>query len=558
MLSRPSPAIVAQEAVRRLPRPALWLLCVAYVLAGWLGRAPWKSHDMASFGLMHTLALGRSNWLAPRLMETAPELGGLLPYWLGAWAIKLCPSWIAPDLAARIPFGLLLALSFVATWYAVYYLARNTDAQPVPFAFGGEAKPTDYARSMADGGLLALVAMLGLAQLSHEVTANAAQMAFAALLFYGCAASVFHLRVPAAALVVGSFGLALSGTPAFGMALAFSAALARAMHKDTHAKYWALWIAALGLGAGILALALGQWQAQWGQVPSTWTQWRSLGKLGLWFTWPAWPLAAIALWKWRSWWRSLHIVLPTSMVLVILVAVVSRPGADRTLLLALPMLASLAAFALPTMQRSVMALVDWFTLLFFSGCAVVIWVVWLAMHTGWPAQPAANVKRLFPGFEVQFSFATFFIASCATLAWAWLVYWRAGRHRAALWKSLVLPAGGAAMSWLLLTTLWMPLVDFARSYAPLSRQVAAILGPQICVHAYGLTMGQAAGFQYHGNLRLAPLQAAPTCPWLIVDSDSARLFSQSPYAAHWTLRTSVRRPSDDNENVMLFQRTAPR
>ena len=49
-------------------------------------------------------------------------------------------------------------------------------------------------------------------------------------------------------------------------------------------------------------------------------------------------------------------------------------------------------------------------------------------------------------------------------AWHWrtdlalaLVRWRTGRHRNALWKSLVLPAGGVALAWLLLMTLWLPL-----------------------------------------------------------------------------------------------------
>ena len=54
------------------------------------------------------------------------------------------------DLAARIPFGVMLGVAMLATWYATYYLARNPKAQPVAFAFGGEASPTDYARALAD------------------------------------------------------------------------------------------------------------------------------------------------------------------------------------------------------------------------------------------------------------------------------------------------------------------------------------------------------------------------------------------------------------------------
>ena len=170
-MNQPTPAIVAQGAVRRLPRAALLILCAAYVLPGFLGRVPWKSADMAAYGYMAELARGATDWLSPRLMGMVPDDGALLPYWLGAWAIRLAPAWMASDLAARIPFALLLMLTLVATWYASYYLARNPQAQPVAFAFGGEAQPTDYARAMADGGLLAFIACLGLAQLSHETTA---------------------------------------------------------------------------------------------------------------------------------------------------------------------------------------------------------------------------------------------------------------------------------------------------------------------------------------------------------------------------------------------------
>ena len=61
----------------------------------------------------------------------------------------------------------------------------------------------------------------------------------------------------------------------------------------------------------------------------------------------------------------------------------------------------LAAFALPTLRRSLSALIDWFTLLFFTGCAIIIWVVWLAMHTGVPPQPATNVARLLPSLALK-------------------------------------------------------------------------------------------------------------------------------------------------------------
>ncbi len=512
---------------------------------------------MASFGVMRDLAFGYSDWLSPSLSGVSAEIPALLPYWLGAAAIKASPAWLPAELATRIPFALLLALTMLATWYGIYYLARRPAAQPVPFAFGGEAQPTDYARCLADGGLLALLAMLGLAQLSHETTPALMQLACSALLLYACAASAYRRAVPLLAAICACMGLALSGAPGLGLALSFVVAFTIAVqNQDAKAKYWAWVFALTGLCASLTAFALGQWPILSGGLPATASAWRSLARMFMWFTWPAWPLAMIALWKWRAWWRSLHIALPLAILLLIATVAVFRPNAERTLLLALPALAALAAFALPTLQRSIASLIDWFTLLFFSGCGLAIWTVWFAIQTGYPPKIAANVRRLVPGFEDTFSWATFLIAACATLAWSWLVKWRAGRHRAALWKSLVLPAGGATLSWVLLMTLWLPLLDFARSYAPLAQQVAERIGRAECVHMLGLTQGQMAAFSFHASLRLKAVTEPVQCPWLIVDADAAtRLDAQN--SSIWVLKGNLRRPSDDNEDVLLFQLRTP-
>ena len=237
-------------------------------------------------------------------------------------------------------------------------------------------------------------------------------------------------------------------------------------------------------------------------------------------------------------------------------ATLTTPTADRSLLLGLPPMAALAAFALPTLKRSVASLIDWFTLLFFTGCGIIIWVVWIAMQTGVPRQPAANVARLAPGFEPSFSWFAFLMALCATLAWAWLVKWRTGAHRTALWKSLVLPAGGATLCWLLLMTLWLPLLDYARSYAPMSRQVAKLVSKNSCAEIYGVRSAQAAALQYHGQLKLR--QAAPEagCEFLIVDADSQSTLGEAVNLPDWAFWATLRRPTDKNENLLLFKRVS--
>ena len=125
-------------------------------------------------------------------MGGLPGDGALLPYWLGAGFIELLGPWLGAPLAARIPFALLLGLVMMLTWYSTFHLARTEAAPPLAFAFGGEAKPIDYARAVADGALLARIATLGLLQLGHETTPELGQLAGAALFLYALAASPFR------------------------------------------------------------------------------------------------------------------------------------------------------------------------------------------------------------------------------------------------------------------------------------------------------------------------------------------------------------------------------
>ena len=178
------------------------------------------------------------------------------------------------------------------------------------------------------------------------------------------------------------------------------------------------------------------------------------------------------------------------------------------------------------------------------------------MQTGFPKQPAANVARLAPGFEASFSWLALLAAVAATLAWAWLVKWRAGAQRAAIWKSLVLPAGGATLSWMLLMTLWLPLLDYARSYAPISRQVARLVNRTACVEIYGIDTAQAAGLRYHGQLTLKQAGPRASCPFLVVDSESQNTLSQRVSLPDWALQATVMRPSDKNENVLIYRRVS--
>lgn len=558
--------------MRPLPRIALWLFCLAYLIPGLVGREPWKGEELQVFGQMLALAQGQSDWLHPTVWGQTLQLDAPLAYWMGAWAIGLAPSWLSAGSAARIPFALLLAMAMVSTWYGAYYLGLGKRAQPVAFAFGGEAKPKDYARTIADSATLALIACLGLALLSHEATPMLMQLSFFGCAFFGAAALPYHPKKSASALVVALAGLSLSGAPTLSVLLATGITLVILFDKEYEGHLplrlyaCALFASATGIAAIAHYFELFHWRLA--TMDRDWNDLRGLFDLLVWFMWPVWPLVLWTLWQWRRQWLSRnwsrHLVLPLwFMALAICVALMTRTE-DQTLMLALPPMATLAAFALPTFRRSFSAFIDWFTLIFFTSCAFIIWVIWIAMQTGWPPQPAANVARLAPGFIPTFSGLAFVIALMATAIWAWLVRWRVGRHRHAMWKSLVLPSGGAALCWLLLMSLWLPLLDFARSYVPWVQQIQQTMkvhniGSPGCMMTYGLNVGQMTAFHYHGGFEIKPLDDAESpqnasCRWLLVDNDSRPELTQVARIKEWQRIETIKRPANKNEDVTLYVR----
>ncbi len=560
----PNPAIVAQSAVRPLPRWVLLLLCAAYVVFGFIGRDPWRNSDIASFGYMRELALGNTPWLSPTLAGLPPDMDGLLPFWLGAWAIQLAPGWIPMEFAARLPFIAMLGLTLSATWYSIYYLARQPGAQPVAFAFGGEAYPLDYARAMGDAGLLALLACLGLAQLSHETTGYLTQLCSTAFVFF--AASCIPHRRNASAFYgfIGLLGLSLSGAPTVSVLLGLGSALIVARSGiASHSKRIESGLILLfaTLAAAGVAAAFGFWRFSAVQ-PGGFKEFQSYFRLILWFCWPAWPLALWTLWRWRhqiftaSWNR--HLLLPLWFSVVALVAMISSRPSDRALLLGLPAMAALAAFALPTLRRSIAALIDWFTLIFFSISAITIWVVWISVHTGFPPKPAANVARLAPDYVPSFAPDEFILGLAATLAWCALVWWRVSRNRDALWKSLILPAGGATLGWILLMTIWLPMLNYGRSMAPQIEPVVALITDRDhCVTGYGLNRAQIAAVNYYGHLQMVDMAQASACHWVIADSEALPRFTEVWPRSDWEQLGTISRPTDKTDRLVVLRKRHP-
>lgn len=543
----PNPALVSAREAEALPRLPLLLLCAAYLVPGVFGRDPWRSADVTAYGYILALAEGRAAWLAPTIAGLPTTDGALLPYWLGAAFVKLLP-WLDPMVASRVPFTLLLAATLGLVWYATYHLARTASAQPLPLAFGGEAAPVDYARAIADGAVLALVASLGLLQLGHETTPELVQIAAMGLVLYGYAARVAHPAQAFAAIAAGLLAFASSAAPTVALLLAAALIGVEARLKG---RGWLRRIALTAAAAALAALvasALGAWQNRLGSPTDPGQPLRWLRAIA-WFAWPVWLLSLYTLWRWRRWLLAPHLALPLVAGVLMLGVWLAMAGSDRALLLALPPMAVLSAFALPTLARATASAIDWFSVFFFTLAAVAVWLFYAAIQTHVPAKLAANVAKLSPGYERSFSWLALAVSVLATLAWLWLVRWRTSGHRHPLWKSLVLPAGGVSLIWLLVMTLLLPPLDNARSYRSLVSRLSTVLPARDCIAAPELSRPPLAALEAMGHWQLdavTPL-ARSSCGWLVTGGNAAP-------PPGWQLVTRERRLRRDDDVLEVYRR----
>lgn len=550
-----TPALVTQDAAARLPRLALWLMTGLYLLPGLLGRDPWRNAELTAYGIMLAMAEGRTSWWQPALAQVVLDVP-LPAHWLGAISIGLLqPLGIEATLAARLPFLTLLGATLGLVWWSCYRLARTEAAQPVAFAFGGEADATAYARALADSAVLAFMATLGVLQLGHEATPEILQLTAGALVLWVLSAPSERTTWNGLALVLALSTLAASGAPGMALLCALACALIAHRTQDLALRPLRAWAILAAAAAAVVAAGLDTWNVR---LPSAGglTEATTVLRLLAWFTWPTAALAAVTVWRWRRQWTRRHLAAPGLMCLIPLLLSIAMGGADRVLLLAVPGLAVLAAFALPTLKRSGSAAIDWFSVFFFTGLAVLIWVVYLSLQTGWPESPARNAQAVAPDYQAPFQAWALAAAAVGTLCWIWLVRWRTAKHRKALWKSLTLPACGVILNWLLAMTLLLHPLDYTRSLTPWVQALEGPIGPHQCLAAPGMPLAYAAALESQGGWRVdARPDAAQRsdCDVLLL-TEPKPPETLSPVEG-WITTARVRRPTERHFATLILRRT---
>ena len=550
---------------------ALAALCALYLLAGLTGHDPWKNDDATHFGVVYGLLNG-GNWWAPQLgggsyLETPP-----LYYWVAAACGRLFGGLLPLHDAVRLATGLFgaLLLGFLAFASRALHPPTPTNARNQY-----SSVPSPPAHEIANSNATALIAIgsIGLLVPIHDTQPLIALLAASAAAYAGFA---LLLQRPLAGGVMAGLGIGLGFLAVGVTALVTLLPLLFLLPLSRH------WRSASGLrGLGIaIAVAvplcaswplLLAWQAP--QAPNTHTlsAWWSNAAAGIryqsgwlhalpdyfellaWFAWPALPLAVWTLWLHRRRLSQPALLLPLAGTLTTLLTLllIYEPRSNQALPLLVPLIL-LAASGVNRLQRGGANAFDWFGMMTFTIVAGLVWLGGIAMTSGVPPQIAHNFAKLAPGFVARVSPLAYVAAALLSLAWLWLIFasprspWRAVTHWAA----------GATLMWVLLMTLWLPWIDYGKSY----RSVAAALQSTLhdisptpgCIAGRNLGNAQRVSLQYFAGIVTLPAEtpAARTC-LLLLEQGVAEDKAGRP---GWRKAWEGHRPGDRSERLRLYQR----
>lgn len=528
----------------------LVILLALFVLAGLIGHDPWKNDDAIAIGVASDM-LQRGHWLLPHLADQ-PFPDAPLYYWTAALTGALF-SWLLPlHDAIRLASGLWVAL----TLFLLYRAGREWH--------GDEPAPHEFAIA----SVLAMAGCLGFLVHAHEAQPMLVALAGHAAAYWALA--LLPRKPWRAAVIFGlALGLGFLGNGFAPMAALLPLALLAWWHATDRKLASQALVGGLLLGLAIAApwpiiLAtlqpghFARWlHAELAQIgkPANMLQ-TAWGYLALlpWFAWPALPLA---LWTLRSKRRVLNEpcyrlpLLATAAVWLTLS--VTFEARSSSALLLLPPLALLAAPGVATLRRGAANAFDWFAVMSFSFFCLLVWIGWSAMAAGWPGRLAERVTKLAPGFVGEFRPLPFAAAVVVTIAWGWML--TTGQRQRSPWRGLVHWLGGLTALWLLLMSLWLPWIEYGKSYRSVGLAIKAALPARHgCVIGRNLSDANRALIDYFAGIPVKAEKASGSvrCEWMLALRDASQ--GRNLELPGWVVAAEMRRPSERSERFILYRR----
>jgi 4-amino-4-deoxy-L-arabinose transferase-like glycosyltransferase len=511
------------------PHPGLvFILCALYLLAGVIGHDPWKSEDALHLGVIHGFVAG-NDWRLPSIAgEPWPQVEPLY-YWVGAVFARALQPLLAFHDAARLASAAFGAL----------------------FLFGlSRAARTLYGSEAGWGAPLLAIGTVGLLVPIHDAQPATAMLAAAACAYWG--ATLLAESPLAAGLLLGS-GV---GAGFLAGGLSASAPLVPLLLAPLFFRRWGAFVIALAIAAAVgtvwpmllIRQAPAFFDAWWAAELTSIAPARGFTITHIqWLGWFVWPVQFVALWMMWHGRRHLfeaQVALPLTGALAALAWFLCHEAKPVTALSMLPPLVLLASAGTERLKRGAANAWDWFGMMTFTIVASLVWLGSVAMLTGWPPKIAYNFAKLEPGFVATFSPVAIVLASAVTALW-FAVLLRLPRSP---WRVATRWAAGLTVMWALLACLWMPWIDYGKTYRPVIASLRLALPKDAgCVARRGLGLPQRAMLDYFGSIRTR--WQIGECQWLITQDnpDEASL-------AGWHQVWEGHRPGDRNERLRLYRK----
>ncbi len=518
----------------------LLVLCAVWLFMGLVGHEPWKPFESHTISTIKTM-LDKSNFIAPGAASNAYIANPPLYYLTAAAAAKLLSPILPMHDAARIVTGLWMLITLLMIGMTGRELWGKGFGRQTTFVFIGA---------------------LGLILSAHTLMPAVSTLTGIASSFYALALAK---RRPYRASVLLGLGLAVSflstGLQPLAIILATCLTLPSLFSTWRNTSYakvllFAFLIASpLILGWSILCQIY---------YPEVFQNWWTLSllqfkhsnhlyflKILLWYAWPALPLAAWGLWRYRS--QLLYI--PRFQLIItffVMAWLFIGLGYDKEVF-ALPFLVPLTAMAggsIETLKRGTAGALSWFGLILFGLMSFMIWLGWVAMLTGNPAKIKERLIFLSGMQHINFNVIAFSIAAALTLIWLFAIFRSqfSNRSSATNW------AIGMTCVWTLLMTLWLPLIDSARSYKAVFSSLSKALPTQYaCVKSQNLGSAQRDLLHYYTSIKTlsAETEQALTCDLYLIEDEKGH--DKIEPNADWKLIWSGKRVSERHESFRLFQ-----
>lgn len=503
----------------------LILLCAIWLCVGLIGHAPWKPFEAQSISIIQSLlehpfwsatSWTQGYWIAPVSaghpgLETPP-----LFYWLATGFVHALRFILPAHDAARLSVGLWMLITLIMTGMTGRELWNKGVGRQTNFVFIG---------------------CLGLVISAHTMMPASTMLAGVSMAFYALA---LVLRKPLRATLFLATGLSISFLSqgvlpvAIIVSSAFLLVLLPGVWRQASVIRALFAAIALTLPPVLLWCWLCQqwapeqwhiwWQSQWmTHIPTK--HWYFIRTLA-WFAWPALPFALWGVWRFRQQLFQAYrfqLCLSFFAIGVLLTGFLGDRSEIHTLPLLIP-LTALAAGSIETLKRGAAGALNWFGLILFGLLIGIAWLGWWAMLNGSPLRLYQRLSYLSGLKTLEFSLLYCAIALAVTLIWLSTAIRskHSNRSSATNW------AIGMTCTWTVFMSLWLPMLEAARSYQPMFEDLRNHLPAQYtCINSRNVGSSQADLLHYHAHIapqRLREQESADCDLYLVADEAGKRLW----------------------------------